>query len=105
MKNLYIGEDNLLQVVDPENADDGTDLVSATVTFDIKDTAGAVIKSGITSTWVNANAENKPAYQGTFAAADSAALVEGTQYVVWVNINSLQGYRKVVCVAKYHGAE
>ena len=105
MQTLFIGEDNLIELVDPENADDGTDLVGATVTFDVKTAADVAIVTGVSMPWVNANRNGRPAYQGVFVKASSATLTDGTTYYVYVNVNSKQGWRKIGCTARYHGSE
>lgn len=101
-KHLFINEDNLIQWEGMKNpADDSYVNSGETVTFTIKDSEDAVVGTANISMPYVAGSDGD--YQGTFTKEDAADLARGEVYYLEITATgSVEGFRRVECIAVYH---
>lgn len=100
---LHVGEDNLIEWLSMQDAADDSYINDATVTATLKDPAGAAVTnaSNISLSYV---AGSNGDYQGVIP--ENAALVRRKEYFLEVTAVSAgrNGFRRIRCLADYHGA-
>ena len=101
---LHIGEDNLIEWEGMLDSASKAYVNNATTTFTLKDSTGSTFSgaSGVTMDYVASSNGN---YQGVLSAG--VELVRNAAY--WLEISAtsgaLTGFRRIRCIALYHGAE
>jgi hypothetical protein len=103
---LAINSDNLVRLDVLTNASSGAYVNSATVTFTLKDSTGAVFQgqSGISMPYV---AASNGRYEGTLTAAISNQLTPNALYTIEITAtySGTQLFRKLSCIAKYRSTQ
>lgn len=99
---LAIGSDNLVRLDALTNASSGAYVNSATVTFTLKDSTGAVFGglSGVSMPYV---ASSNGRYEGTIAASVSATMTPNAVFTIEITATfaGTTLFRRLSCIAKY----
>lgn len=105
LKNLFIDENNLIEWDEMTDSSDDSFVNDATVTFDLKTVAGVIVGAAddVAMAYVAAS-DGK--YQGTLTKAIAATLAKGDRYILEITAGgTVEGFRRIECVAVYHGAK
>jgi hypothetical protein len=100
---LYINEDNAIRWDAAKRAAAGTYINSGTGTWELLDADLNLLVSGSLSYVSSSNGR----WQGTIDKTDVDDLVEGAVYYVDLTLtdgSGADGFRRIECVAQYHGA-
>lgn len=107
VKKLHIDEDNAitwdgLHRNDVPAEHDDYFVNDATITWALKDSTGTIVASGA----LDYVAESEGDYQGTLEKAD-ADFTERARYTLELTAvaGGFDGFRKIPCIAVFHGAE
>lgn len=99
-KKLHIGEDNLIEWDEMKNSADDTYVNDASVSFTLKNADDSVV-AGASNVSMPYIASSNGKYQGTLE--DSVILTRGTRYYLEITATgSIDGFRRIACVAVYH---
>ena len=104
---IYITSDGRVRWDRLRDARDETYVNNATVTFSLTTAAGAAVHASATGVSMPYVASSDGRYQGILPKAAADLLVDGTGYVLTLTATR-GGYsviRKLICKARYQGAE
>lgn len=95
-ETIYIGSDHyIVQPVFDEYSD--AEIADATVSAQLKTTAGASIGSSVACAY-----QSDGIYLGTVPSSVTVGLTEGTDYHLWVTVSdTANDVRRVTCKARY----
>jgi hypothetical protein len=102
MDFIGIGEDNLVEIDQLQDATDDSNVTDATGNVIVKNTAGGTVISAQTMSYVSGTDAK---YRAILDAADTVSLTEGTLYYVDVTLASSGRdlFRRLKLKAAYHG--
>lgn len=100
--SLYISEDMNLKWTGASDDEAGTYLNTATVTAQVKTSAGVAVGSPVTLSYVTSSDGN---YLGILDAAVTATLTENAQYRIEYTLTqgNYNGFRRILERAQYRG--
>jgi hypothetical protein len=97
---IAIGSDNLVRLDVLQNASTLAYINSATVSFNLKDSTGAVIQGPTTMSYV---AASNGRYEGSITAATTNTMTQNAAYSIEITATSagITPFRRLSCIAKY----
>jgi len=102
MLPIYINSDTIVRLDELQNPTDDSYVDAATVTFTLKDFAGAEVSGAVAISMTYVPGSNGR-YEGLIAETVSLGL-PGTEYDLEVTIESARtDFRKIRCVSQYRG--
>jgi uncharacterized protein involved in high-affinity Fe2+ transport len=98
---ITIDEDNLIEWDQMTDSADGSFINSATVDWELKEKDDTVLFSGTLAFVVASDGK----YQGTMDKADTVNLERGEKYFLELTatFGGLDGFRRIMCIAQFHG--
>lgn len=102
--DIFIKADNILKFTNLKLGSDGSYMDSGTITWNLKDTSGDILFSGV-MLYVSASNGN---WQGTMDKSNTQDLTETTRYFLEITLDDGHGaddFRRISCNARYHEEE